>query len=54
MMMMSNPCSLQAIRINKNREEGNKMKIIYEFYKCLDCPYLTSGRTYGTDGRNGH
>ena len=30
------------------------MKIIYEFYKCLDCPYLTSGRTYGTDGRDGH
>ena len=30
------------------------MKILYEFFKCEDCPYCRKGRTYGNDGRDGH
>lgn len=29
------------------------MKILYEFFKCEDCPYCRKGRTYGNDGRDG-
>lgn len=30
------------------------MKIIYEFFNCIDCPYCIEGREYGLDGRGGH
>ena len=29
------------------------MKIIYEFFKCEECPYCKKGHTYGNDGRDG-
>lgn len=30
-----------------------KITIDYEVSGCKDCPYLTTGRTFGNDGRDG-
>lgn len=30
-----------------------KITIEYEVTGCKDCPYLTTGKTYGNDGRDG-
>ena len=27
------------------------MKIVYEFFRCEECPYCKKGYSYGTDGR---